>query len=199
MKLLIALVAALSMSTASAGVTYQWWSQSGDPGSLARGIIFNITFTDAAVLAGHADYSYRAYCPSTGWPECAPDPNSPIESLFFAAWAGHPETVEYTPSEPGMRGFGDLDLSFGLGGDYLAGWIRANNTGTSFSMEGGSSGFTFSNISSDYPIDRPGCEPIWECSWVAGEMRRIPEPSSIALMLLAAGALTFSRAKANRG
>lgn len=174
-----------------ADVIYDWTSRDAN---LPQGISLSLVFTDAAVAAGAAGLGVPAGDYNDSYPA------SPLVSLTYSAPGIN--TMVYRPLDGKFNnGLGILDLSVKFTTDgYLTGWIRANDSNSSFEMRSTGNLMTVLDARSDQWMNGAGCGfDLATCNGATGFVRRsgeiksshaadvaVPEPATLGL--LAAGA-----------
>ncbi|UVW26919.1 PEP-CTERM sorting domain-containing protein [Massilia sp. H6] len=196
---LIACMLLMLSGSANAGVWYQWHA-TNDVTPL--GITLSLEF-DTAVVQSGAFQMNIAIQNNGPWLDTI-FPQSGL--LNFSYGTGTGGGIHYAPRQ-GISSPGPviLDMSVAFGpGNHLTGHIHAHNFDSQFRMAtSGETGPNFTIYEAESDAGMRGCG--WAapgklpCFGASGQIRRIPEPASIALLGLGAlGIITVRRRTAQR-
>ncbi|MBZ2208495.1 PEP-CTERM sorting domain-containing protein [Massilia soli] len=189
MKSLLALLAALLMSNASAGVAYTWHTTYAAQHQEPFEIQMSIVFSDAAVQSGSVNHwSDACYSPGSQI-QC----NDNVQSLYFTG--GTQQDIQYIFGDPShtSSGFMFLEIIGSFDGAYFNGNVRVRTEFTEVVIDDGLVYFMESTIPGDICNLGEDCQGDRGVFMVDQELAEVPEPSSIALLGLALSGFVIAR------
>ena len=203
MRKLLGLIALLWLGTANAGVIYNWETITGPTVIPISG---RIEVTQTAYRAGQLDYYYDGHSHAdddSDWE----DPTAPLLMFAFGFYLGNGFegdplgggfTNRYRTAATGAEDYQDTEavLTFG---PLLEGQLYGGGHGWWLAMSSDASGVWTGGFHRDDGHDVGGCEegdldlcPEITGRWVL-DAGTVPTPSSLALVLLPLGLLTYGR------
>lgn len=177
-----------------AGIMYQWTATNN---ATPWGITLDMEFDKRTVKSGQfkLDLYYDL------WDGHGTVPKQGILGLRYS-FPGLGSTMTYSSTNQGFsfgRGYLQLDLQF-VDGGYLTGSIYANDSNSHIYMTSVGNSFQVKDANSDQGMPGAGCGwqeiPPMPCAGATGFIRRVnkvPEPGSVAVLILGAIALAGTR------
>lgn len=170
-KLLAAAALFLTSLASQAGVIYEWHSLVAPQ---ARELNLRLEFDESIVAAGSINQTINT-------PPFQTDPNSPLISMKFG-FNGFSGVFSYEPrTTPIPVGNVAFNLTFGNDG-LLRGSISAYDQSGTILIASEGSAFTVRNSLNDNPTLYCSGNGPEACFGAIGELRRVPEPASLALL-----------------